>query len=724
MRSENYSPGLSSGYVLDVSKGGTGKDNRSDAIAELDAIPREVVGVPQGVVGFLPGTRFIPESLVPPTVGVTSMVNLSGPTDARLLETIELFISNYDSFTTYDVTTTDCSALVLGDKIQVTLDVAVPVAKVTVNGSVYPIQLKTASDILPHTQELVLPIVAVTAKNMTASPNGEYILVSDPDRSKDGVPLSGLVGLFRRQGNILGAPSLFDHSQLDVSFAYSGKGTKKINNVSTVTDGSLTLKGLASITVDGTGTVEEVGAVAEQGNSAYLEGLPPYKAPVFQYTATGTTIDQNPASETFGVGFTVTVQASSWDVSGSLVNPKLFVNNGGAESLSFVATDFSLPDVEAAFWTGEIENLPVGYLSPRLKTTLTLVKQQVSAQEGLAIYPQGLPVYVPYSPGQTVAHSVTIASNYMGAITGEQISLVLEPFKNLKLGKTLAVANNGNIAYSGASLIDGQVHRSPRVIFQLYSGNSHLTQDICPSNLGPLSTFGEKIAITADGSILFVSDAAYDCVYMFSLNSVSGKMEQRKVVRGTTGSGFGSHLSLATDQNTLGVGIPNVGGQGSIRLFGFDDTSMTVIGELTPAGGVNGNNFALNFKVVQSQFVLASNSQAGALRRVTAFRRTAGVWNIEFNFLGQNAGSYTGFADSYACNAEGTVLSIGYSGSPSERGSVENWVRFNGAWSYVGNKLASAGTIGDGFGSLVAMAGDTSSLLSVRKDTAQTSVFI
>ncbi len=57
MRKEIQGPGLSRGYILDVEKGGTGKDNRQEALAYLDAIPREKLGVQNGVAGFLPNTH-------------------------------------------------------------------------------------------------------------------------------------------------------------------------------------------------------------------------------------------------------------------------------------------------------------------------------------------------------------------------------------------------------------------------------------------------------------------------------------------------------------------------------------------------------------------------------------------------------------------------------------------------------------------------------------------
>ena len=725
MRNENHNPGLSSGYILDVINGGTGADSRAGALEYLDAIPREKIGVNQGIVGFLPNTRLIPESMVPSSVGVTSTVNLEGPTEAALLETIDIIITNFDSFTFYDITAVDCTFIRAGELIQVTMDTAVPEAKITVNGSVYPIRLKTVSQVLPNTLELLVPTTDILAKNMKASTSGEYIVVSDSDRTTTGVLGSGVVGLFKRAGETISKIGLFDHSSLDVAISYQGKGSKKINTISTNADGTQHLAGVTPIHIEALGDTEVLDAVTEKGNPSYLEGLPPYQPAVFRYVGTGTAMDTNASSTTHNTVFTLRVEATGWDGSGTLINPQLYINHGGEEGLAMVAlVDFSPVEGADAFWTGEIENLPAGYLSPNLKLSITLGKQQVAAQVGLPGYPAGLPIYVPATPGRTVTHDIIVSSNYLGTIAANVIDVTIEPFLQIQLGKSLAVSDTGNIAYSAAGRNAGDTRRSPRVIFQLYSGTAHQAQEICPNDLGALSTFGDHIAISPDGSVLFISDAAYDSVYMYSLNALTGKMEMQRTLRGSAGTGFGTYLSMAPQQNVLAVGIPLSGNQGSIKLYGFDTTTTTLLSELKPTGPLNGNNIAYMFKVANSQLVFASNNQAGAVRRVVVYRRTNGIWGTEVSLASQNAGGYTEFAQSLACNAKGTILSIGYPGSASERGSIESWMRFNGVWTYITTKMAGEGAIGDGFGRHVNLSADASSLMAVRTDGSVVSVFI
>lgn len=724
MRKEIQGPGLSRGYILDVEKGGTGKDNRQEALTYLDAIPREKLGVQNGVAGFLPNTRLIPQNMVPSSVGVTSMVNIEGPTEATLLETVDLTITNYDSFTGYTIVPTNCSVVQTGASIQVTLDVAAPEASISVNGSIFKIKLRTVNQVLPNTQELTIPTGEILAKNLRASPSGEFILVSDSTRSINSVPNSGLVGLFRRQNSTISKVGLFDHTQLPVVISYQGTGSKKINTISTTADGSTTLAGVTPIRVEAHGDITTTGAVEASGNPSYLEGLPPYRPAVFKFVGTGEALDTNPSSPTYNTNFLIRVEADGWSSEGNLINAKLFVNTGGQEDMNYVQSEFSLSGGEGAYWTGSVSNVPDGYLSPNLLASVRLEKQQVSPQIGLPEYPQGLPAYVAASAGTTVVHDITVSSTYLGSITANNIDVTFQPYNQMQLGKDMAVADNGNIAYSASGLVSGQTRRSPRVIFQLYSGFGHQMQDICPTDLGPLSTFGDRIAISPDGSVLFVADAAYDSVYMFALNTVTGRMEQKKVIRGTAGSGFGAHLSMAPRQNVLAVGIPNVGNQGSIKLYGFDNATMTLLNELKPAGAANGSNIAYMFKVVHSQLLFASNNLASTSRRVVVFRRVNGNWTTEASLVSNNAGTYTEFAQSLGCNANGTILSIAYPGSASERGSIESWMRFNGVWTFIGTKTAAAGVLGDGFGRHVFLAEDATSLIAVRTDTSKASIFI
>ena len=78
MRSYITTPYKDSQEVLQATQGGTGVTTQEEAINVLGVIGNDEKGKPGGIVAFEPGTRFIPQHLLPTSVGVTGKICLEG----------------------------------------------------------------------------------------------------------------------------------------------------------------------------------------------------------------------------------------------------------------------------------------------------------------------------------------------------------------------------------------------------------------------------------------------------------------------------------------------------------------------------------------------------------------------------------------------------------------------------------------------------------------------
>lgn len=134
--------------LLPVSKGGFGTDNLEDAADVLDALRYRDLNRPGGAAILGENGEF-PSHLLPLGYLPDNFVALYGPTSVPKLGTAIFKISNYDEKTSYTITTENGKAYQFGDQIAFAAGGVVGASSISINGSVYVIQITSTSPTMP-----------------------------------------------------------------------------------------------------------------------------------------------------------------------------------------------------------------------------------------------------------------------------------------------------------------------------------------------------------------------------------------------------------------------------------------------------------------------------------------------------------------------------------------------------------------------------------------------
>jgi hypothetical protein len=280
-------------------------------------------------------------------------------------------------------------------------------------------------------------------------------------------------------------------------------------------------------------------------------------------------------------------------------------------------------------------------------------------------------------------------------------------------GSTLAVgafAEDSNATGVNGSQADTSAFNSGAVYVFTRTGNTWAQQAyLKASNTDARLTFGESVALSADGSTLAVgassetsnatgvngnqadtSAANSGAVYVFTRTG-STWAQQAYLKASNTGTSdlFGEGVALSADGDTLAVGA---------------------VGEASNAIGVNGNQ--------------ADNSAANS-GAVYVFTRTGSTWAQQAYLKASNTGTGGRFGFSVALSGDGDTLAVGAVGEASNAtgvngnqadntatlaGAVYVFTRTGSTWAQQAYLKASNTGAGGRFGFSVALSGDGDTL--------------
>ena len=278
-------------------------------------------------------------------------------------------------------------------------------------------------------------------------------------------------------------------------------------------------------------------------------------------------------------------------------------------------------------------------------------------------------------------------------------------------GNTLAVGaeyESSNATGINGDQSDNSAQYSGAVYVFAHDATGRWVQQayIKASNAETWDTFGEAVALSADGNTLVVGAPGEDsnaagiggvqsdnslsdsgAVYVFVRDANDTWSQQAYIKASNPGQGddFGTSAYLSQDGNVLVVGAPG------------EDASAT--------GGQNDN----------------STSDSGAVYVFT--RNAAGSWNQQAYIKASNAGAGDKFGEVLSLAADGATLAVGAYGedssasggpednSAADSGAVYVFKRSSGVWSQQAYLKASNAGSGDEFGYSVALAGDGNTLV-------------
>lgn len=160
-------------YVLPIEAGGTDSKDLISAAIALDLVTNSMKGVANGAVG-LNGVGKIDSTSLPST-GLAKAVNLVGNFRMVVGLTYSFKISDYDSFKTYTIVSTNGSFVRNGAYLTYTANQTVGSHTLTINGVIFPFIVQLPSPDMPTVTSPVLNGAIVTPTYlMTASPFIEF----------------------------------------------------------------------------------------------------------------------------------------------------------------------------------------------------------------------------------------------------------------------------------------------------------------------------------------------------------------------------------------------------------------------------------------------------------------------------------------------------------------------------------------------------------------------
>jgi hypothetical protein len=224
-------------------------------------------------------------------------------------------------------------------------------------------------------------------------------------------------------------------------------------------------------------------------------------------------------------------------------------------------------------------------------------------------------------------------------------------------GSSVSISGNGNTVVVGASNEDTAPDSDNGAAYIFTRLGSTWTEQskLLASDIASYDYFGNSVAISADGSTVFVQASSestapnvyHGAVYVFT-NSGSSWTEQSKLLASDTTDyqAFGNSISASQEGNTVVIG----------SMF-----------KTTTPNDVNG--------------------------AVYVFTRSGTTWTEQSKLLASDAESYQGFGTSVSISADGNTIVVGAAGEStdpnSSNGAVYIFTRSGTAWTEQAKLLSS-----------------------------------
>jgi hypothetical protein len=282
------------------------------------------------------------------------------------------------------------------------------------------------------------------------------------------------------------------------------------------------------------------------------------------------------------------------------------------------------------------------------------------------------------------------------------------------------------------------------------------------SNTGAADGFGERVALSADGSTLAIGapyedsaatgldgnqadNSATDsgAVYVFTRAGTTWSQQAYiKASNTNAGDAFGFSVALSGDGSTLAVGAPNedsaatgIGGNqadntapnaGAAYVFTRAGATWTQESYVKASNTTAGDNFGLSVTLSGDGTILAvsATNEAGS-GAAYVFTRTAGSWTQQALLKASNADAGDAFGDRLVLSADGSTLAVeafvedsaatGIDGnqadnSATDSGAVYVFSHAGASWNQEAYVKASNTDALDHFGESIALSADGSTL--------------
>ena len=726
MRSYTSSPRKDRQEVLQPHQGGTGVTTQTEAAALLGTIPRRWIGKPDGVVQFEPGTRFIDPAQLPSGVGVTGKICLEGNRVIPYRGSSICKITNFDSFTAYNVSASGVTVTLNGDTLLVTSTNYVANPKVYINSEVFEFVISAP---VTTVQGRVLgrqTIANARPTKMTAKKTGGRFVLGRPETTIRQATKVGEVQLhdFTAQ-NTFSQNVSFTPLTSPTTIAYSGQGTKEFtvkNAKTTKNDVSvISFNDADNIMVKGTGANVVIPGTPQKGLPQYPNGLPSYK-PAFEGWRNNVA---NAAAPRWVVWMEADLGSGLpfYSLSGGFFSPGGMTPTNGLQRLQPVTA--SVVDSYVAMGSGWATNYHDGRLGgfAGLVAGLELDIYVSEPQEGLPAYPYGLPPYEPGTPDSSYVDKVKMdGSNFHYNSTS--FESVVYPWNNYKSAESVAIAPTGSMALGSPRATDSLFEDGGSVIVQHSNNDTFVEQLIKSERRTPYPSFGASVAFSDDGNSLFVGAPGVNEVTHYKLNGNS--FSQVSVIYPdvvNVSQMFGAAVVAFGD--ILAVAAGNQGTAGAISFFKKDSGGVYRFQSRFDITADSNCRLGTTLRMVSTSKIYASIKSSGLTGHYVVEITNPGTgWKMGRIFRDIEAPTENGFGTSFDISAAGDVMAIGAPGNKNTRGMIHLYVFFEDAWSFYATVVDPNGTVGDGFGSQFVLTADGKQLQILSESFAATQTLI
>jgi len=236
------------------------------------------------------------------------------------------------------------------------------------------------------------------------------------------------------------------------------------------------------------------------------------------------------------------------------------------------------------------------------------------------------------------------------------------------------------------------------------------------SDSAAFDEFGWSVSI-ADDTI--VVGAPYDddsgSAYIFTRTGTTWT-EQAKLTASDVAAGdqFGESAAISGDTIVVGSNLDDDNGinSGSAYIFTRTGTTWTEQAKLTASDGSAGDEFGISVAIMGDTIVVGAFSDddnGSGSGSVHVFARTETAWTQQAKLTASDGAANDGFGTSVAI--AGDTIVVGALGDDvngiANSGSAYVFVRTGITWTQQGQLTASDGAVGDLFGGSVTISGDT-----------------
>jgi hypothetical protein len=291
---------------------------------------------------------------------------------------------------------------------------------------------------------------------------------------------------------------------------------------------------------------------------------------------------------------------------------------------------------------------------------------------------------------------------------------------NSLFGNSVALSSSGNVlAIGSVDGYDGFGERRGYVEVYTWNGSSWTQRGSTLIGSSNNSDFGSSVSLSADGNILAVGEPLADHLSLTNVGMTriyywggSNWILRGNIVGEAAGDYSGFSVNLSSSGNTIAIGAPINGGNGSqsghVRVYDWDGSSWTQRGvdidgeaSLDRSGSVvslsaDGNIVAIG----------AASSPGGAARgQVKIYSWNGSAWiQRGADIDGEAAGDSSG--GSVSLNNDGNIVAIGARNANfSVSGHVRIYSWSGSAWTQLGSDIDGEG-INDYSGASVSLSGD------------------